>query len=74
MQQNELGKGVGINSTKGLHFCLILQVPFSQPRNTFLASNQISLNLCDCCCINSVLKLLCIFLQCLLFAIFIFRK
>ena len=39
-----------------------------------LLSNEIHLTICACHCINSILKLLCISLQHLLFAMFIFRK
>ena len=40
MQQNELSKGFGINSTRGLHFCLTLQVPFSQPNNILVIQER----------------------------------
>ena len=35
-------QSIGINSNRGLHFCLILQVPFPQPRIIFLVANQTS--------------------------------
>ena len=52
--------------TGALHFCLVLVVPFSRPRNIFLLSSKLPLTLCACHCINSIFKSLCTFLQCLL--------
>ena len=40
----------------------------------FFLSSELPLTLCACHGISSIFKLLCPFLQCLLFAMFIFRK
>ena len=46
IQQNELSKGVAINR-RGLHFCLIVQVPFSRPRTIFfVVKRTLSLPVC----------------------------
>ena len=61
---NELGR---------LHFCLILPVPFSSLRR-FVLSKELPLILCVYHCINFIFKSIFAFLQCLLFAMFVFRK